>query len=137
MNAGAVADALVVLHALFVVFAIGGGILVVWRPVIAFAHLPAALWAAWVELSGTICPLTPLENAWRRAAGEAGYTGGFVEHYVVPVLYPAGLTARMQVGLGIAVVAINALLYTLAWWRARRNATRELRDNGGTRGGRP
>ncbi len=64
------ADALVALHALFVVFAIGGGILVVWRPIIALAHLPAALWAAWVELSGSICPLTPIENAWRGAGGK-------------------------------------------------------------------
>src|SRR5215813_4932302 len=100
MSARALADALVALHALFVVFAVAGGLLVVWKPIVALAHLPAALWATWVELSGSICPLTPLENAWRREAGESGYAGGFVEHYVVPVLYPADLTARMQLALG-------------------------------------
>jgi hypothetical protein len=120
MSARALADALVVLHALFVVFAFAGGLLVVWKPIVALAHLPTALWAAWVELSGSICPLTPLENAWRREAGESGYTGGFVEHYVVPVLYPEGLTSKLQLILGLGVVAINALLYTLAWRRARR-----------------
>ena len=137
MTPGALADALVVLHALFVVFAFAGGILVVWRPIIAIAHLPAALWAAWVELSGSICPLTPLENAWRRAAGETGYAGGFVEHYVMPVLYPAGLTSRMQLGLGVAVIAINVLLYFIAWRCARRTPLRETRDNDGPRGGQP
>ena len=137
MSAGALADTLVVFHALFVVFAIGGGILVIWRPIVALAHLPAALWAAWVELSGSICPLTPLENAWRRGGGEAGYAGGFIEHYVLPMLYPAGLTAQMQLGLGVGVIAINALLYSIAWRRAQNQAQGDLRDNGAPRGGRP
>ena len=137
MSARALADVLVALHALFVVFAIGGGLLVVWKPIVALAHLPAALWAAWVELSSSICPLTPLENAWRREAGESGYTGGFVEHYVVPVLYPEGLTSKLQFALGLAVVAINALFYTLAWRRARRTPARELRDNAKPRKGQP
>ena len=122
MSARALADSLVLLHALFVVFAVAGGALVLWRPWVALVHLPAAAWAAWVEFSASICPLTPLENRWRRAAGEAGYEGGFVEHYVVPALYPDGLTPRMQLALGIAVIAINALFYTLAWRRARRRA---------------
>ena len=124
MSARALADAIVALHALFVVFAVGGGALVVWRPWLAFAHLPAAAWAAWVEISASICPLTPLENRWRRAAGAAGYEGGFVEHYVVPALYPDGLTARMQFALGIAVIAINTIFYALAWRRARRRLRR-------------
>lgn len=122
MSARALADSLVLLHALFVVFAVAGGALALWRPWVALVHLPAAAWAAWVELSASICPLTPLENRWRRAAGEAGYEGGFVEHYVVPALYPDGLTPRMQLALGIAVIAINALFYGLAWRRARRRA---------------
>ena len=122
MSARALADSLVLLHALFVAFAVAGGALVLWRPWVALVHLPAAVWAAWVEFSASICPLTPLENRWRRAAGEAGYEGGFVEHYVVPALYPDGLTPRMQLALGIAVIAINALFYTLAWRRARRRA---------------
>ena len=120
MSARALADVLVALHALFVVFAVAGGALVIWRPRIALAHLPAAVWAAWVELSSSPCPLTPLENQWRRTAGDAGYEGGFVEHYVVPVLYPDGLTPRIQLGFGIGVIAINALLYALAWRRHRR-----------------
>ena len=123
MSARALADSLVLLHALFVAFAVAGGALVLWRPWVALVHLPAAAWAAWVEFSASICPLTPLENRWRRAAGEAGYEGGFVEHYVVPALYPDGLTPRMQLALGIAVIAINALFYGLAWRRARRRAS--------------
>ena len=134
MSAGALADAIVVVHALFVVFAVAGGLLVAWKPIIAVAHLPAALWAAWVELSGSLCPLTPLENTWRRAAGQAGYSGGFVDHYVMPALYPAGLTPRIQLGLGVAVIAINAAFYSIAWRRMRHKAPRELRDNGATGG---
>jgi hypothetical protein len=120
MTARALADALVTLHALFVVFALLGGALVAWRPRIAIIHLPAAAWAAWVEFTGTICPLTPLENAFRNAAGAAGYEGGFVEHYLLPTLYPVGLTSRIQVVLGVVVVALNTSLYGLAWWRIRR-----------------
>ena len=120
MTARALADAVVTLHALFVVFALLGGALVLWRPRIAIVHLPAAAWAAWVEFTGTICPLTPLENSLRRAAGAAGYDGGFVEHYLLPALYPAGLTSRMQVALGVVVVALNALFYGFAWWRTSR-----------------
>lgn len=119
MSARLLADGVVVLHALFVVFVVAGGALVVWRPRFAFVHLPAAVWGALVEFTGTICPLTPLENQWRRAAGDAGYRGGFVEHYVIPVLYPDGLTPRMQVAFGIVVIAINVALYGLAWRRAR------------------
>jgi hypothetical protein len=125
MIARALADAIVALHALFVIFVLAGGSLVVWRPRIAFLHLPAAVWAAWVEFTGTTCPLTPLENHWRGVAGGAGYQGGFVEHYLLPVLYPAGLTARMQVAFGLAVVAINASLYGLAWRRACRKRKAE------------
>ena len=127
------ADAVVAAHALFVVFVLLGGALVLRWPRIAILHLPAAAWGAWVEFTGTICPLTPLENHWRRAAGEAGYQGGFVEHYVVPALYPEGLTPRTQVAFGIVVVALNAAVYALALCRARRKraAARNLRDNPG------
>jgi hypothetical protein len=77
-------------------------------------HLPAAAWAAYTEFTGTICPLTPLENALRRGAGEAGYEGGFVEHYVIPLIYPAGLTARAQLVLGAIIIGINAAVYAVA-----------------------
>ncbi len=79
------------------------------------------MWAAWVEVTATICPLTPLENALRRRAGEAGYPGGFVEHYVLPLLYPAGLTPGVQAWLGAFVVALNAVIYAVAILRWRRS----------------
>ena len=120
------ADAVVVLHSLFVLFVLMGGALVLWRPAVAVVHLPAAAWAAWVEFTGTICPLTPLENHWRRGAGAAGYDGGFVEHYLIPVLYPEGLTSRMQLVLGLIVVAVNAAVYGFLWWRTHRD--REARS---------
>ena len=115
------ADVVVVLHLLFVMFALLGGVLVLWRPIVAMIHLPAAAWAAWVEFTGTICPLTPLENRWRTGAGAAGYDGGFVEHYLIPALYPEGLTSRMQIVFGLVVVVVNASLYGFAWWRAHRD----------------
>ena len=114
------ADAVVVLHLAFILFALAGGALVMVRPWLCLVHLPAAAWAAYTEFSGTICPLTPLENALRRRAGEAGYDGGFVEHYLIPVIYPAALTPTLQATLGAIVVAVNVALYAAAWRRARR-----------------
>jgi hypothetical protein len=114
------ADAVVLLHLLFVAFAVAGGLLALrwrWMPL---AHLPALAWAAWVELSGRICPLTPLENALRAAGGEAGYPGGFVEHYLLPVLYPAALTRELQWTLGVSLVLFNGVIYALVWWRRTR-----------------
>ena len=120
MRERALADAVVVLHALFVVFVLAGGLLVLRHRGVAILHLPAVAWSAWVEFTGSICPLTPLENALRRAAGDAGYSGGFVEHYAIPVLYPEGLTPQAQIAFGTIVIAINAALYALAWRRFRR-----------------
>jgi hypothetical protein len=118
------ADAVVALHLAFVAFACLGGMLAWCRLRYALLHLPALAWAAWIEFSGSICPLTPLENRLRERAGDAGYAGGFVEHYLMPILYPAGLTPAAQVGIGVALVAINAAVYAVAWrrWRARRGA---------------
>lgn len=114
------ADAIVALHAAFVVFACLGGMLA-WRDLRwAFVHGPAAAWAAYVELTARICPLTPLENLLRRRAGDAGYPGGFVEHYVLPVLYPAGLTHDLQFALGAFVVGLNVAIYAIAIARHRR-----------------
>ena len=111
MSARIAADLVVVLHVAFALFASFGGV-PAWRwPRVAWAHLPAAVWGAWVEYSGWICPLTPLEQGLRRAAGEAGYSGGFIEHYLIPLLYPAGLTASAQFGLGTFVVLANAAIY--------------------------
>lgn len=113
------ADILVGVHFLFVVFVVAGGFLT-WRwPRVAWIHVPVALWGALIEFAGWICPLTPLENSLRRAAGQAGYTGGFVEHYVIPVVYPGILTREIQVALGVAVIAINVLAYGVLFRRSR------------------
>jgi hypothetical protein len=120
VSARLAADAVVLVHLAFVVFVVVGGFLVMRWPRIAWLHVPAALWGAWAELTATICPLTPLENALRRRAGEAGYEGGFIEHYLIPLLYPAGLTPGHQRWLGAFVVAINVAAYVLAIRRARR-----------------
>ncbi|HRO58220.1 MAG TPA: DUF2784 domain-containing protein [Burkholderiaceae bacterium] len=114
MSARLAADALVLLHLAFVAFALLGGLLVVWRAWTALLHLPAAGWAVWIEASGGICPLTPWENRLRQAAGQSGYEGGFVEHYLIPVLYPAGLTPTLQTWLAIVVLVVNLAIYTVA-----------------------
>jgi hypothetical protein len=114
------ADAVVLFHLLFVAFAVAGGLLAFrWRW-IPLLHLPALAWAAFVEFTGRICPLTPLENQLRAASGAAGYTGGFVEHYLLPVLYPAGLTRELQWTLGSGLVAFNLVVYGLLAWRRMR-----------------
>jgi len=114
------ADGVLLLHLLFIVFVVGGGLLVLRRPRLAWVHLPVALWGAMIEFAGWICPLTPLENALRSRAGEAGYGGGFIEHYLLPVVYPGVLTREIQIGLGLGVVVINAVVYTLVWRRRGR-----------------
>jgi hypothetical protein len=111
------ADATVALHAAFVLFVVGGGLLVLRWPRIAWLHLPAAAWGAWVELAGWICPLTPLENWLRGEGGGAAYMSGFIEHYVIPVLYPAALTRPVQWVLGGLVVLVNAVVYTAVYRR--------------------
>jgi len=105
------ADAVVLLHLAFIAFVVLGGVLAAWRPRVAWLHLPAAAWAAWAEFSGAICPLTPLENELRRLAGQSGYAGGFVERYLIPLVYPPGLTPQVQQWLGAAVVAVNLAVY--------------------------
>jgi len=105
------ADAVVLFHASFVLFVVLGGLLVVrWRRV-AVLHVPAAIWGALIEFAGLICPLTPLENYLRGRAGEAGYSGGFVEHYVLHTLYPGGLTPAIRWALGLFVIVVNAAAY--------------------------
>lgn len=105
------ADVLVAVHVAFVVFVILGGFLSArWRWV-AWIHVPCAVWGALISFAGWICPLTPLEIRLRRAGGEEGYAGGFVEHYLVPVLYPDALTRPIQIGLGVFVLGINIVAY--------------------------
>jgi hypothetical protein len=115
------ADLLVLIHFIFVLFVLAGGFLGVrWRWV-PFIHLPCAVWGALIEFRGWICPLTPWENALRRLAGEAGYAGGFIEHYLIRILYPPGLTPGIQITLGTTVVVINGFAYWL-YIRTRRRA---------------
>ena len=116
------ADAVVAVHLGFIVFVAVGGLLVLWRRRIAALHLPALAWGIYTESTGTICPLTPLENALRRAAGEAGYAGGFIEHYVVNLIYPPGLTPGVQAAIAVGLVAFNVAVYALAWRRTRLNS---------------
>jgi len=118
------ADALVLLHLLFVVFVMTGGFLLVRWPRLLWLHLPAAAWGAFIEFSGGICPLTPLENSLRVLGGGSAYSGDFVERYLLPLLYPAQLTPALQQGLGGVVVGVNLLAYALAYraWQRRADA---------------
>ena len=105
------ADAVVLLHLGFVMFVVAGGLLVFrWRW-IALLHLPAVVWAVLLDFYGWLCPLTPLEKSLRVAGGQAGYSGGFVEHYILPVLYPAELDTTLQIAMGSVVTVINIALY--------------------------
>ena len=105
------ADLLLTLHLAFSAFVIFGGFLAwKWRPAL-FVHLPALAWGVWVEISSQICPLTPLEVHLRHLAGQAGYQGGFLDHYVVPILYPPGLTRADQWVLAALLLAINLAAY--------------------------
>ena len=114
------ADAVLLLHLGFILFVVCGGFLV-WRwPRLAWLHLPAAAWGAYVEISGRLCPLTPLENHLRRLAGESGYPGSFVEHYLLPIVYPEALTRELQVAMGLGVLLVNAAAYGWGHHRRRR-----------------
>lgn len=112
------ADALLVAHLLFILFVLLGGLLLLrWR-ILALVHLPAMAWGAATEFFSLPCPLTGWENALRRAAGESGYDGSFIEHYLLPLIYPAGLAPGIQVWLGTSVLLVNALVYL--WLLGRR-----------------
>ena len=119
MIARLAADGVLVLHLLFIVFVLAGGLLALrWRRA-PWLHLPAAAWGVFIEASGRICPLTPLENRLRAAAGQAGYEGGFIEHYLLAVIYPAGLTRDIQFVLAALVVGVNLAIYFWVWRRRR------------------
>ncbi len=107
------ADLVVVAHLLFVVFVVAGGLLLLRWPGLIWLHLPAVAWGVYIEFSGGICPLTPLENQLRLEAGQDAYSGGFVEHYLLPILYPENLTLGVQQVLGTLVILVNLTIY--AW----------------------
>ncbi|MBW2249700.1 MAG: DUF2784 domain-containing protein [Deltaproteobacteria bacterium] len=112
------ADIVVVIHFAFTIFVLLGGILTIWWRKVVWLHIPAAVWAAFIEFAGWICPLTPLENRLRIKGGEAGYPGGFVEEYILPVIYPAGLTREIQIILGILVITVNLVIYWKVFHKA-------------------
>lgn len=111
------ADALLLLHLAFILFVVSGGLLIARKPGLVWLHLPAVIWGALIEFMGWICPLTPLENHFRKLSGESGYAGGFIEHYLLPLIYPEALTAAAQYVLGSLVLAANALIYFWLWRR--------------------
>jgi hypothetical protein len=115
------ADLLVLLHLAFILFVIAGGFTVLKWQWMAWVHLPAAVWGALIEVRGWVCPLTPLENNLRRLAGEEGYGEGFIEHYILQIVYPPGLTRDIQVGLGVAVILVNMLIYGVLLYRSLRS----------------
>ena len=113
------ADVVVLIHLAFVLFAVLGALLIIrWRKVL-WLHLPAAVWAAWIEFSGKICPLTPLENWLRMQGGGSGYAGGFVGHYLMSILYPSGLTPKVQFILGGVVIGVNLIIYGYVFFTRR------------------
>ena len=109
------ADLVLVTHLAFILLVIGGAVLVFRYPKFVWIHIPVAVWGAFVEVTGRICPLTTLENHLRISAGQEGYASSFVEQYIVPVIYPAGLTRNIQFWLAGLVIAINVILYTWIW----------------------
>ena len=107
------ADAVLLLHLAFILFVVFGALLVLRRPRLLPLHLLAAAWGFGIEVLGAVCPLTYLENGMRLLAGEAGYRGGFIEHYLLPLVYPGGMTRGLQLGLAAGVLLINGVSY--AW----------------------
>ncbi len=123
MLQSATANFLTIVHLMFVLFVILGGLLLFWRPRTAFIHLPSLAWGVIIELNNWICPLTPLEQGLRRASGEEGYSGGFIDHYIIPLIYPEGLTPEIQQMLGFSVLLLNVIIYGA--WLLKRNIARK------------
>ena len=125
MTARFTADVIVLLHLAFILFVAVGGLFVLRWPRVAWVHVPAVVWGALIELAGWICPLTPLENRLRAAAGDVAYSGGFIDRYIMPIVYPAGLTRGMQLGLAAAVVIVNLIFYGTLMIRRKRRGSQE------------
>ena len=120
------ADAVMAFHFLFIAFALFGSFLVLWKRWILWLHLPALAWGAYIELSGNICPLTPIENHFRALAGQDTYYGGFIAHYIGPIIYPDGLTRSAQYLALVVLIAVNLIGYSLVWRHRRRRPDRSL-----------
>ena len=116
------ADLVLVLHLLFIAFVVAGGFAAIRWPRLAWAHVPCFVWGALIEFAGWICPLTPLEVRLRIASGQAGYSGGFIERYLLPIIYPGALNREIQIWLGLSVLALNAVAYAWLLRRLRRRA---------------
>jgi hypothetical protein len=116
------ADAVMAVHFLFIAFALLGSFLVLWKSWIVWLHIPALAWGVWIEASGRICPLTPLENYFRDLAGQTTYGEGFVTHYLGPIIYPAGLTRDTQFLIMGILIVVNLVGYVLILARRRRSA---------------
>ncbi|MGF1759360.1 DUF2784 domain-containing protein [Photobacterium sagamiensis] len=111
------ADLVVIVHLLFIIFALLGGLLAIVRSYLVFVHLPAVIWVFVISFKGWICPLTPLENQLRNAAGSEGYTGGFIEHYIIPIIYPSALNFNLQIVFGLVAVVINIGIYSFVYYK--------------------
>jgi len=120
---GLLADAVVALHGAFILWALLGSALLVRYPRLVWLHAPALAWGGWIAATGNICPLTPIENGFRASAGKGGYSGGFIDHYVTPIIYPEGLTRGTQLAYGAVLVTANLVFYG-RWLHARRQAKR-------------
>jgi hypothetical protein len=118
-------DIVVLVHFIYVIFAIVGGVLCIWWRKIIWLHIPAALWAAIISFAGWICPLTYLEDWFRFKGGGTGYSEGFIVKYIEPVLHPAGLTRRHQIGIGIIIVVLNLVIYGFVLSAGKRRLPRE------------
>jgi len=116
------ADLTLVIHLCFILFILFGGLLCLFRTGMAWLHLPAVSWGVWVEWSAWICPLTPLENHFRKLASRQGFTGGFIEHYLVPVIYPDYLNVSLQWVMGAVVVLVNLVVYLFVLNRIRKHS---------------
>lgn len=113
------ADLVVLIHFAFILFVLAGGFLVIKWHKVSLLHIPAAVWGVLIEFTGGICPLTPLENKFRLAGGEAGFSGDFIEKYIVSLIYPEGLTRWVQILLGLAVILVNISIYGYLLWQRR------------------
>jgi hypothetical protein len=122
------ADLILALHLGFILFVIFGGLLLLRYPRVMYLHVPAAVWGAFVEISGRICPLTTWENDLRRSAGESGYAESFIEHYLVPIIYPAGLTRGVQLAIAGVVILTNIVIYGWLLYRWKKSRVMELSD---------